>query len=191
MFYVGSVLLLALLLPASSYSAGESPFVHSMALSGSAPAALARLNRNGVPFGGILVTAVVTAIGVALNAVVPSSAFEIALNLSALGIISAWAVIVLCQLRLWQLAKRGELERPAFRMMGAPWTGLATLVFLAAVLVLMALDRPVGTWTVASIGLIAPALVMGWFCCRGRIAAIQAGLAGPAAPADDRGEGTA
>lgn len=228
-FYVGSVLLLALLLPASSYSAGESPFVtffgsigvegadvamnlvvltavlsslnaglystgrilHSMALSGSAPAALARLNRNGVPFGGILVTAVVTAIGVALNAVVPSAAFEIALNLSALGIISAWAVIVLCQLRLWQLAKRGEVERPAFRMMGAPWTGVATLVFLAAVLVLMALDRPVGTWTVASIGLIAPALVVGWFCCRGRIAAIQAGLAGPTAAADDRGEGTA
>lgn len=38
---------------------------------------------------------------------------------------------------------------------------------------------------VAYAGLITPALVVGWFCCRGRIAAIQAGLAGPVAPADD------
>lgn len=213
-FYVGSVLLLALLMPSSAYRAGESPFVtffgsigvegadvamnlvvltavlsslnaglystgrilHSMALSGSAPAALARVNRAGVPYGGILVTAAVTALGVALNAVVPSAAFEIALNLSALGIISAWAVIVLCQLRLWQLAQRGEIERPAFRMAGAPWSGVATLVFLLAVVVLMAFDEPVGTWTVASILLIAPTLVVGWFCCRGRIAAIRADL---------------
>ncbi|MDR6174088.1 L-asparagine permease [Nocardioides zeae] len=211
-FYVGSVLLLALLLPASSYSAGESPFVtffgsigvegadiimnlvvltavlsslnaglystgrilHSMAVSGSAPAALARMNGNGVPYGGIAVTAVVTALGVVLNAIVPSQAFEIALNLSALGIISAWAVIILCQLKLWQRARQGLLERPSFRMFGAPWTGLLTLVFLLAVVVLMAFDDPIGTWTVASIGLIGPALVVGWFGCRGRIAALAA-----------------
>ncbi|WP_447644036.1 amino acid permease [Nocardioides zeae] len=211
-FYVGSVLLLALLLPASSYSAGESPFVtffgsigvegadiimnlvvltavlsslnaglystgrilHSMAVSGSAPAALAKMNGNGVPYGGIAVTAVVTALGVVLNAVVPSQAFEIALNLSALGIISAWAVIILCQLKLWQRARQGLLERPSFRMFGAPYTGLLTLAFLLAVVVLMAFDDPIGTWTVASIGLIGPALVVGWFRCRGRIAALAA-----------------
>ncbi|MDT9593159.1 amino acid permease [Nocardioides zeae] len=211
-FYVGSVLLLTLLLPSTAYNAGESPFVtffgsigvegadvvmnlvvltavlsslnaglystgrilHSMAHSGSAPAALGKVNRAGVPYGGILVTAVVTALGVALNAVVPASAFEIALNLSALGIISAWAVIILCQLRLWQLARDGLLERPDFRMFGAPWTGVLTLVFLLAVVVLMAFDRPVGTWTVASIAVIGPALVVGWFCCRDRIAALAA-----------------
>lgn len=206
-FYVGSVLLLSLLLPYTAYKAGESPFVtffgsigiegadiimnlvvltavlsslnaglystgrilHSMAISGSAPAALAKMNKAGVPYGGIAVTAVVTVIGVILNAIVPSAAFEIALNVAALGIICAWGAIVLCQLKLWHLARRGEMTRPDFRMFGAPYTGLLTLVFLFAVLVLMALDYPAGTWTVGSLILIVPALVAGWYLLRNRI----------------------
>ncbi len=206
-FYVGSVLLLSLLLPYTAYKAGESPFVtffgsigvegadiimnlvvltavlsslnaglystgrilHSMAVSGSAPAALAKMNKAGVPYGGIAVTAVVTVIGVILNAIVPAAAFEIALNLSALGIICAWSVIVLCQLKLWHQSRRGEMNRPDFRMFGAPYTGILTLVFLFAVLVLMALDYPAGTWTVGSLIIIAPALVAGWYMLRHRI----------------------
>ncbi|MDJ0485787.1 L-asparagine permease, partial [Rhodococcus qingshengii] len=91
------------------------------------------------------------------------------LNLAALGIISAWAVIVLCQLRLWQLAKQGKVTRPSFRIFGAPYTGIATLVFLAVVIVLMAFDNPVGTWTVGSIAIIAPLLMIGWYAARNRI----------------------
>lgn len=206
-FYVGSVLLLTMLLPHTLYSGGESPFVtffskigvqgadiimnlvvltavlsslnaglystgrilHSMAVSGSAPAALARMNRNGVPYGGIAVTAVVTAIGVGLNAVVPAAAFEIALNLASLGIITAWGVIILCQLKLWHLARKGEISRPDFRMFGAPYTGILTLLFLFGVLVLMAADYPVGSYTIGSLIIIIPALVIGWYCLRERI----------------------
>ncbi|MGG7517732.1 amino acid permease [Allorhizobium undicola] len=214
-FYVGSVLLLTLLLPYSAYKAGESPFVtffgligikgadivmnlvvltavlsslnaglystgrilHSMAISGSAPATLGRMNRQGVPYMGIAVTAVVTVMGVVLNAYVPSEAFEIAINISALGIITAWAAIILCQLKLWHMARRGEIQRPAFRMFGAPYTGILTLIFLFSVIVLMALDYPVGSYTVASLILIAPVLVIGWYMLRHRIRAIAAGEA--------------
>ena len=116
--------------------------------------------------------------GVALNAVVPAAAFEIALNLSALGIICAWAVIVLCQLKLWQLSQRGELVRPDFRMFGAPYTGILTLVFLFGVLVLMAFDYPVGSWTIASLLIIIPALVIGWYLLRDRIYRLAAERAG-------------
>ncbi|WP_349040148.1 amino acid permease [Agrobacterium sp. SORGH_AS 787] len=206
-FYVGSVLLLTLLLPYTAYKAGESPFVtffgsigvegadivmnlvvltavlsslnaglystgrilHSMAVSGSAPAALARMNKAGVPYGGIAVTAVVTVFGVILNAIVPSEAFEIALNLAALGIICAWGVIVLCQLKLWHLSRQGKMQRPDFSMFGAPYTGILTLVFLFGVLVLMAFDYPAGTYTVGSLIVIAPTLVGGWYLMRGRI----------------------
>lgn len=206
-FYVGSVLLLSLLLPYTAYKGGESPFVtffgsigiegadiimnlvvltavlsslnaglystgrilHSMAVSGSAPAALAKMNKAGVPYGGIAVTAVVTVIGVILNAIVPAAAFEIALNVAALGIICAWSAIVLCQLKLWHLSRRGEMNRPDFRLFGAPYTGILTLVFLFAVLVLMAFDYPAGTWTVGSLIIIVPALVAGWYMLRGRI----------------------
>ncbi|MFE5704372.1 L-asparagine permease [Rhodococcus sp. ACS1] len=206
-FYVGSVLLLSLLLPYTEYHAGESPFVtffgsinvqgadaimnlvvltaalsslnaglystgrilHSMAMAGSAPSFAARMNKAGVPYGGIALTGFVILLGVGLNAVVPTQAFEIVLNLAALGIISAWAVIVLCQLKLWKLAKDGTLTRPGFRMFGAPYTGLLTLVFLGCVVILMAFDHPVGTWTVGSIAIIAPLLVIGWYGARNRI----------------------
>ncbi|MFQ4147641.1 amino acid permease [Arthrobacter sp. LAPM80] len=206
-FYVGSLILLSLLLPYSAYKAGESPFVtffssigvpgidsimnlvvltaamsslnaglystgrilRSMALAGSAPKFAAKLNSNGVPYGGIALTAAVAVLGVILNALVPSSAFEIVLNVAALGIISSWGTIVLCQLALHRLAKKGLAVRPAFRMFGAPYTGYLTLAFLLAVLVLMAFDNPVGTWTVASLVIIIPALIAGWYGARGRI----------------------
>lgn len=154
-------------LNAGLYSTGR--ILHSMAVSGSAPAALAKMNKNGVPYGGIAVTAVVTAIGVALNAVVPAAAFEIALNLASLGIITAWGVIILCQLKLWHLSRKGEIARPDFRMFGAPYTGILTLLFLFGVLVLMAADYPVGSYTIGSLIIIIPALVIGWYCLRDRI----------------------
>jgi len=89
---------------------------------------------------------------------------------------------VLCQMQLARLAKRGELLRPAFRMPGAPVTGWITLAFLLAVLVLMAFDSPVGTWTIASLVIVVPALMLGWRLCRDRVlelAAVRDGFTGP------------
>jgi L-asparagine permease len=220
LFYVGSLVLLSLLLPYTAYHKGESPFVtffgsigvdsaapimnmvvltaamsslnaglystgrvlRSMSMSGSAPKFAGRLNKQGVPYGGIALTAAVACLGVLLNAIVPGQAFEIVLNMAALGIIAGWGMIVLCQLALFKLAKQGHAVRPSFRMIGAPYTGYATLVFLASVVVLMAFDAPVGTWTVASLAIIIPLLIGGWFLARGRIADIAAGRGGDSGP---------
>ena len=207
-FYVGSVLLLSLLLPFTAFKADESPFVtffahvgiegadtimnlvvltaalsslnaglystgrivRSMALRGSAPIFTSRVSRRGVPWGGILLTAIAALAGVGLNAIVPDQAFEIAINLTAFGIMTAWAVIVLCQLRLRTLANRGMLERPAFRMPGAPFTNYLTIAFLATVAILMLFDYPTGTWTfAAAIVVVIPCLILGWFAVRGRV----------------------
>ncbi|MCQ2002186.1 amino acid permease [Arthrobacter zhaoxinii] len=211
-FYVGTLVLLSLLLPYSSYHAGESPFVtffgsigvdgvdaimnlvvltaalsslnaglystgrtmRSMSLAGSAPKFAGRMNKAGVPYGGIALTAAVALLGVVLNAVVPAQAFEIVLNVASLGIISTWGMIVLCQMELARRAKRGELSRPSFRMPGAPVTGWITLAFLLAVLILMAFDSPVGTWTIASLVVIIPALMIGWRLCRDRVLELAA-----------------
>lgn len=223
-FYVGSVLLLSLLLPYTVYQAGESPFVtffshigghevgaiagsimnfvvitaaisglnaglystgrvfHSLAASGAAPSAAGRMNTRGVPVAGILFTAVFALAGVLLNAVVPEDAFEIVLNLSALGIIAAWGTIILCQLRLYRLSKLGQVERPAFRLFGAPYTSYLTLAFLATVIVLMGFDYPTGTWTVASLGVIIPVLMVGWFFAKPRILRIADDRASQSAP---------
>ncbi len=53
------------------------------------------------------------------------------LNFAAIGIISAWAMIVLCQMALVKKARAGQLQRPSFRMPLAPVSGWVTLVFLA------------------------------------------------------------
>ena len=118
-------------LNAGLYSTGR--ILRSMSLAGSAPRFADRVSRNGVPFGGILLTGVVTLLGVALNALVPDEAFEIVLNMAAIGIISAWGMIVLCQLRLVKMANAGIMTRPKFRMPLTPWSGYATLVFLVGV----------------------------------------------------------
>ncbi|WP_313812808.1 amino acid permease [Glutamicibacter sp.] len=207
LFYIGSLVLLSLLLPYTAYSANESPFVtffgsigiqgmdvvmnlvvltaalsslnaglystgrimRSMSLNGSAPRFAGRMNKAGVPYGGIVITAVVAIFGVILNAVVPSQAFEIVLNFAAVGILASWGMIVLCQMALRKKALKGELERPSFRMPMAPVSGWVTLAFLVSVLIMMAFDNPVGTWTVCSLVVIIPMLIGGWYLCRGRI----------------------
>ncbi|MGW3493475.1 amino acid permease [Streptomyces sp. NPDC001020] len=207
LFYVGSVVLLALLLPGSVYSAGESPFVtvlskigvsaagdvmnlvvltaamsslnsglystgrilRSMAMAGSAPKFTARMNRSQVPYGGILLTCAVCVLGVGLNYLVPSQAFEIVLNVASLGIISTWVIIMICHLVFVRRAKAGLVTRPSFRLPGSPVTEIATIAFLMAVLGLMWNDPEIGRKTLLLLPVIAALLVGGWFALRRRI----------------------
>jgi L-asparagine permease len=208
-FYVGSTVLLGLLLPYTAYKAGVSPFVtffskvnfagggslmnlvvltaalsslnaglystgrilRSMAMSGSGPKFTIPMSKNGVPYGGILLTAGIGLFGIALNAFVPHQAFEIVLHIASVGVVVAWATIVACQLKFYQLSKRGEVERPQFRMPFAPYSGYATLIFLVAVLVLMFFDKVQGPWMLGAVVLGVPALIGGWFLVRGRVLA--------------------
>ncbi|GAA3721155.1 amino acid permease [Gordonia hankookensis] len=208
-FYVGSLLLLALLLPYTAFTEGESPFVtffskigvpaaggimnlvvltaamsslnaglystgrilRSMSMNGSGPAFTGKMNRNGVPFGGIALTGALTLLGIVLNLFVPEDAFNIALDLSALGIISTWAMIMACQLQLFRWEQKGILERPSFRLPGTPYTSYATLVFLAAVVVLMCYEN---IWNLIAIVVLVPLLVGGWYAVRGKVLTIAA-----------------
>ena len=108
----------------------------------------------------------------ALNATNPGEAFEIVLNMAALGIIAAWGTIVLCQIKLHRMANAGLMERPSFRMPLSPWSGYLTLLFLLSVLVLMLFDYPIGTYTIGTLVIIIPALIGGWFLVRNRVLAI-------------------
>ncbi|GAB2624573.1 amino acid permease [Streptomyces capparidis] len=219
LFYVGSVVLLSLLLPSDLYSSDESPFVtvlsnigvpaaggvmnlvvltaamsslnsglystgrilRSMAMAGSAPRFTGVMSRTQVPYGGILLTSSVCVLGVGLNYVVPSQAFEIVLNFAAIGILSTWAMIMVCHLIFWRRAQAGLLSRPGYRLPGSPYTEVVTLVFLASVLVLMWADGGPGRLTVMALPALAAALVAGWFCVRGRVDAVRdaAEAAGP------------
>ncbi len=211
-FYVGSVVLLAMLLPWNMFSANESPFVtvlshvgiphagdvmnlvvltaamsslnsglystgrilRSMSMAGSAPKFAGRMNRNQVPYGGIMLTSTVCVLGVGLNYWLPGKAFEIVINIAALGIISTWCTIMVCHMVFVRRAKEGLVERPRFRLPGTPVTDIATIVFLLGVIVLMWFDDGVGRQTVLLIPVLAAALVGGWYAVRGRVGRIAA-----------------
>ncbi|WP_051830922.1 amino acid permease [Streptomyces violens] len=225
-FYVGSVVLLTLLMPWDKYTDGESPFVtvlsnvgvpaagdvmnlvvltaamsslnsglystgrilRSMSAAGSAPKFTGRMNRHQVPYGGILLTSAVCVLGVGLNYVVPGKAFEIVINIAALGVISTWVVIMICHMVFVRRTKEGLLQRPKFRLPGTPVTDIVTIAFLLGVIVLMWFDGGVGRDTVMLAPVIAVALIAGWFAVRGRVNRIAAertasgGADGPEGP---------
>ena len=206
LFYVGSVVLLVLLLPWNAYQAGQSPFVtffsklgvpyigtimnivvltaalsslnsglystgrilRSLAMGGSAPKLMAKMSSQQVPYAGILVTCGIYVIGVVLNYLVPSQVFEIVLNIASLGIIASWAFIIVCQMRLRKAVREGRAQPVSFKMPGAPFTSWLTLAFLLIVVVMMAFDYPNGTWTIATIPVLAVLLTLGWFGLRKR-----------------------
>jgi L-asparagine permease len=205
-FYVGSVVLLVLLLPWNAYHDGQSPFVtffhvfgikgtgsvmnvivitaalsslnsglystgrvlRSLALGGSAPPLLARMSGQAIPYCGIIVTVSVYLVGVVLNYLVPSQVFELVLNVASLGVLSTWAFILLCQMRLRAAIDRGQIPPVSFRMPWAPYTSWIALAFLAAVLVLMAFDWPDGTVTICAIPVLAIILALGWMLLKRR-----------------------
>ena len=206
-FYIGSILLLVMLLPWSDYQSGHSPFVtflssigvpgadgimdiviltaalssvnsglystgrllRSLACAGSAPRFTMVMSKNGVPYGGVLLTSVVYVFGVILNAFLPDQAFEIAINFASFGILGMWSMIIICNLILQRKAKRGEVERPSFRMPGAPFTNYLTLAFLLFVFVLSYFDVPAGRIMILSSPGIVALLVLGWFVVRRRV----------------------
>jgi L-asparagine permease len=239
-FYVGSVIMLTLLLPWTSYSASQSPFVtalskigvpgiggimnlvvltaamsslnsglystgrilRSMATAGSAPGFTARMSRGHVPYGGILLTAGLALIGVGLNAWLPGEAFDVVVNIAALGVISAWSMIMVCHLVFVRRSRAAQalngqtldgqtgdgqtgdarLQRPEFRLWASPWTEIVTLTFLLGVVVLMAVDGgTIGRWTVALILPIGVCLYLGWRSVREEVGRRAAGVSGPRA----------
>ncbi|MFI0229553.1 amino acid permease [Streptomyces sp. NPDC017086] len=207
LFYVGSVVLLALLLPGSVYSADQSPFVtvlskigvpaagdvmnlvvltaamsslnsglystgrilRSMAVAGSAPKFTRVMSRSQVPYGGILLTCAVCVLGVGLNYLVPSQAFEIVLNVASLGIISTWVIIMICHMVFVRRARAGLVTRPHFQLKFSPAAEIATIVFLLVCLGMMWNDTEVGRKTLFLIPVVAVMLVAGWFGVRRRV----------------------
>jgi L-asparagine permease len=156
-----------------------------MAINGSGPKFTAPMSKNGVPYGGILLTSGVGLLGIVLNAVKPSQAFEIVLHIAAVGIVVAWGTIVACQLRLYQLAKAGRLQRPNFRMPLTPYSGYLTLAFLVGVVVLMLFDKVQGPWLLGAMIIGIPALIGGWFLVRHRVTAAAQDNVVPAPPPTD------
>ncbi|MFT4147308.1 MAG: amino acid permease [Micrococcaceae bacterium] len=213
LFYVGSVVILAMLLPWNAYSADTSPFVtffqklgipgmgnvmnvvvitaamsslnsgiyatartlRSMGMAGSAPHFTSKMNKNHVPVNGIMLTVCVSMVGVILNYIFPSQAFEIVLNFASLGTIGVWTLIMITHLCFRKSIADGITPAPKsnFALMFSPWSNYITIAFLFLVLVLTYFDKPVGQWTILSIPLIVVLFYLGWRIAEPNIAKVQ------------------
>lgn len=159
------------------YSTGR--VLRSLGMSFQAPQFTIKMNRGGVPWAGIALTAVVYVLGIVLNAVTPEKAFNIALEAAAVGVVFTWSTIFLCQLRLRQLVNRGVIPPGKFQAPGYPWTSLFGLAFLIFVIVAMAIDGWISNpdysdktdfWVVVGgIPIIFAAITVGWFFVRDKV----------------------
>ena len=142
--WMGSLIQVVLIIAAMSslnsglYSTGR--VLRSLGMAKQAPKFTLKMSSSGVPWAGIVMTAIVLVLGAVLNAIAPGTAFEIALEAAAIGVLFTWGTIFACQLRLRRLSDKGVIPPSSFQMPGSPWTSYIGLVFLGLVLVGMAIS---------------------------------------------------
>jgi GABA permease len=116
-----------------------SRMAYSLSARGDAPASWSRTTSNGVPSRAILASTAVGFLGVLGNYLLPGEIFGYLLATSGAIALFVYLVIALSQLRM-----RRELDaagvRPAIRMWAFPVLTWMTIVFISAVLVIMAIQ---------------------------------------------------
>ena len=154
-------------LNAGLYSTGR--ILHSMGVAGSAPQFATKVSKSGVPVAGILLTGVVGLFGVVLNFFIPEEAFSVVVNIASFGTMASWAAIAFSHQKFLKLAGEGKYKRPSYRAPGGRFADWSVIAFIAFVVVLLAINYPVGTYTFASLTILIPLLVIGWFTVRKRV----------------------
>ena len=131
----------------------------------------------------MLLTGFIYLIGVFLNLLLPKEAFEITTELSAVGIIGMWSMIMIAHLAMRRAMDTGRIDRVPFRLPGAPYTNYLTLGFLAIVLVMTWFNGETGRIVVMCIPAVIIALIAGWYAALHRVEQIRHhGAAHSAAP---------
>jgi len=116
----------------------NSRMLFGLAQQGNAPKALLKVDSRGVPVAAILMSATATAFGVLLNYLMPASAFELLMALVVSTLVINWAMISLSHLRFRKrLVEQGV--QPRFKALFYPFGTWLCLVFMAGVLVIMAM----------------------------------------------------
>lgn len=161
------------------YTASRMMF--SLAGRGDAPAVFARTSRRGVPRNAVVASTVVGVVAVIANYLLPDVFSYLIASSGAI------ALIMYLVIALTQYANRRGGGRPAeVRMWGFPHLTLATIAFIAGVLVVMAVlpDHRLELWL--SLGLAAVLVVVGVLRQRRPAGRGGPGSPGPAGPDAER-----
>lgn len=154
-------------LNAGLYATGRT--LRSLAVAGEAPKMAAKLNKNYVPMNAIIITAILGLVGVLINYAYPSKAFEIVMNLAAIGIAGTWISILLTHWIYVRKTQRSGQARPEYRLRFYPYSNAIAIAFLVIVIVSMWFDVEVGRPTIYMFMGIIAMLIIGWYAVRNRI----------------------
>jgi len=114
----------------------NSRMLFGLAKQGNGPKALLKVDRRGVPYVAIGISALATALCVLINYLMPGKAFGLLMALVVSALVINWAMISLAHLKFRQ-AKNREGVTPKFKALLYPFGNYLCLVFLAAILVIM------------------------------------------------------
>ncbi len=124
----------------SAYNSGlysNGRMLYALARQGNAPRFLGRVNRAGSPWAGVLVSSCVTATAVVLNFRFPGKVFLPVISVALFAGVLNWTLIVITQLK-FRRRLGPEAGSLAFKLPLYPISNIVVLVFLAFVVVLMA-----------------------------------------------------
>lgn len=121
------------------YSGGR--MLYALAQNRQLPASLLKLTRNGVPARCVGLTILCLLVGSSLNYIIPNpeQVFVYVYSASVLPGMVPWLVILTSQLRFRQQNQDKIVGHP-FKSILFPWVNYATLLFLACVIVGMAIN---------------------------------------------------
>ncbi|MBA5236128.1 amino acid permease [Pectobacterium aroidearum] len=116
----------------------NSRMLFGLAKQGNAPRALLNVNKRGIPLVALGVSALATALCVVINYLMPGRAFELLMALVVSALVINWAMICITHLK-FRAAKKQEGHEARFKSLGYPMTNVICLLFLAGILVIMAM----------------------------------------------------
>lgn len=116
----------------------NSRMLFGLAQQGNAPKSLLKVDKRGVPVGAILVSATTTALCVLINYLMPGEAFGLLMALVVSALVINWAMISLAHIKFRQ-AKRREGVETKFKALLYPLGNYICLLFMAGILVIMAI----------------------------------------------------
>ncbi|GAA0497572.1 aromatic amino acid transporter AroP [Tatumella terrea] len=130
------VILTAALSVYNSCVYSNSRMLYGLAKQGNGPRALLKVDRRGVPYVALGLSAVATAIGVLINYLMPAKAFGLLMSLVVSALVINWAMISLAHLK-FRKAKERQGVNTRFKALLYPLGNWICLLFMAAILVIM------------------------------------------------------
>ncbi|KGD70529.1 aromatic amino acid transporter [Tatumella morbirosei] len=130
------VILTAALSVYNSCVYSNSRMLYGLAKQGNGPRSLLKVDRRGVPYVALGLSALATAIGVLINYLMPAEAFGLLMSLVVSALVINWAMISLAHLKFRKTKdKQGVTTR--FPSLFYPLGNWICLLFMLAILVIM------------------------------------------------------